>query len=100
MAVPASAETDTFRLRGGSFGNIKDPISNAAAVTLHDTNELSIVPRALYIGGAGNLKVTMLGGTAVTFNGLVAGTVLPIRCHILWATGSTASATLNIVALW
>ena len=96
MAVPASAE-DTYDLRGGAFGPISGPASNAAEVTLHDTNELSYVTRGVYVGGAGDLKVTMQTGAEVTFVGVVAGTVLPIRCHILWLTGSTAT---SVVALW
>ena len=96
MAVPATAE-DTYDARGGAFGPITGPVSNAAAVTLHDTTELTYVTRAVYVGGAGTLKVTMQNGTAVSFVGVVAGTVLPIRCHILWDTGSTAS---SVVALW
>ena len=70
--------------------------TRAAAVTLHDTNTIENT-RALYIGGAGNLKVTMNHGDAVTFNGLQAGTILPIQVTVCWTTGSTAS---NIVALY
>lgn len=70
---------------------------NAAAVTLHDTNELSPHAQALYIGGAGNLKITTEGGQAVTFNGLVAGSVLYVKAKLAWSTGSTAT---NVVALW
>lgn len=76
---------------------------NAAAVTLSDSTDLSTLTGLsgsypfLYIGGAGNLKVTTQGGQAVTFNGLTAGSVLYVRCKLAWATGSTAT---NVVALW
>ena len=96
MAVPATAE-DTYDARGGAFGPISGPVSNAAAVTVHNTTELSYVTRAVYVGAAGTLKVTMQNGTAVSFVGVVAGTVLPIRCHIIWDDGTTAD---SIVALW
>jgi hypothetical protein len=74
-----------------------DNAGGATALTLHDTNELAPYARALYIGGAGNLKVTTADGSVVTFNGLTAGSVLPVRTKIAWATGSTAT---NVVALW
>ena len=96
MAVPASA-TDLYSHRGGAFGPISGPVSNATELTLHDTNELTYVTRAVYVGGAGDLKVTMQNGTEVSFVGVLAGTVLPIRCHIVWDTGSSAT---SVVALW
>lgn len=67
----------------------------AAAVTLHDTNTIENT-RALYIGGAGNLKVTMVEGGDVTFVGLAAGTVLPVQVTKCWSTGSTATSVLAL----
>lgn len=73
------------------------PYSHAAAVTTHDTNELAKLTRAIYVGGAGGLKVTMDDGTDVTFAAVPAGTVLRIRARRVFATGTAAT---NIVALW
>jgi hypothetical protein len=78
----------------------KDPgpsYQNAAAVTPHDTNELTIYSRALYIGGAGNAVVQMVDGTQVTLTGLLVGTVYPVAVKKVLATSTTAT---NIVALW
>lgn len=53
----------------------------------------------LYIGGAGNLVVIMAQDTTntlVTFNGVVAGTFLPIQVK---RVSSTSTAT-NIMGLW
>lgn len=77
--------------------NFSDPAGHAAALTLHDTNELAYYSRGLYVGGAGNLKVTTVNGEAVTFVGVPAGTILPVRAKIVWSTGSTAT---SVVALW
>lgn len=63
--------------------------ADAVAVTLHDTNEN--VFAGLYVGGAGNLKVTTEAGTAVTFSAVPVGTILPIRTKLIWSTGSTAT---------
>jgi len=68
---------------------------DAAAVTLSDSTELAPT-RALYIGGAGNLKVTMAYGTEVTFSGLSAGSILPIQVTKCFATGSTASLVIAL----
>ena len=72
------------------------PAERASAVTPHDTNELDTVCRALYVGGAGNVSVVM-NGTVVTFVGVGAGQILPIRTSLVRATLTTAT---SIVALY
>ena len=53
--------------------------------------------RAVYVGTTGDLKVTMSQGGTVVFHGVVAGSMLPIQCNQVHATGTTAT---NIVALF
>lgn len=84
-----------------NYGSEQDDVSSASmqpyAVTPHDTNPLSIVPKALYIGGAGDVVLRGVNsGSDVTFVGLAAGTILPVRASHVRATGTTAT---NIVAL-
>lgn len=76
---------------------IDSPAAGAASVTLHDSNELTYYCRALYIGTGGNLKVTTVDGSTVTFVGVPTGTILPVRAKIVFSTGSTAS---DVVALY
>lgn len=52
---------------------------------------------SLYVGGAGDVAVDTADGTTVTFSGVVAGTVLPIRVTRVWATGTTATLILGLV---
>ena len=77
------------------------PADNAVAITPHDSNDLVAQPRAVYVGGAGNLSVEMLDGSNaaanVTFTAVPAGTVLPIRPTKIRATDTTASL---IVGMW
>ena len=70
--------------------------NRAAAITTHDTNELADSARALYVGTAGALKLTLVNNQVVTFGNVTAGTILELPVKIVWATGTTAS---NIVGL-
>ena len=71
------------------------PADRAVAITPNDSTDLADVPRAIYVGGAGNIVATINGGD-VTFNGAQAGTILPIRPTRIKATGTTAT---GLVAL-
>jgi hypothetical protein len=51
----------------------------------------------LYVGGTGNVSVITIGGDQITFNGVPAGTTLPIQVLKLRATGTTATL---INGLW
>jgi hypothetical protein len=51
----------------------------------------------LYVGGAGNVAVTTIGGDDVTFNAVPIGTVLPVQVLKLKSTGTTATL---VNALW
>jgi hypothetical protein len=70
---------------------------NAYAVTPDDNNNLPIAAFCLWVGGAGNIKLTTVGGQTVTFSGIPAGTVLNVQTVKIFQTGGT-TATL-IVAL-
>lgn len=76
---------------------IDAPAANAAAVTPSDTVDLTNTSRAVYVGGAGDLKVDMADQGTVTFSGVPAGTVLPIRVTRIYNTGTAAT---NILVLY
>lgn len=63
---------------------------DAAAVTPSDSADLAQVS-VIFVGGAGNVKVTTAQGTEVTFSGLSAGAVLPVQVRRVWSTGTTAT---------
>lgn len=77
------------------------PARRGVAVTPHDSNQLTDVPKALFIGGAGATGTLVCRGvddtSDVTFVGLAAGSVLPFRAVLVKATGTTCT---NIVALY
>lgn len=74
-----------------------EPAGHAFAVTPNDSAELSYITRALYVGGAGSVAVVTAQGDAVTFVGVTAGSVLPVRVRKVNATGTSAT---NIVGLY
>jgi len=67
------------------------------AVTPSNSTDFDVLCRALYVGGAGNLVAVMYDGTAVTFTGVPAGTLLPIAARRVNSTSTTAT---SIVALY
>jgi hypothetical protein len=78
----------------------------AAAVTPSDTVDIPSISTqdgtgnngcVLYVGGAGNIKVTTAGGDTLIFTGILAGSFFPVQVLRLWSTGTTAT---NIIALW
>lgn len=85
--------TDLF---SGHVAGLESPAAHALAVTPDDASDLATVSRALNVGTAGDVQVTMLGGETVTLT-LAAGIAFPVRVSRVWATGTTAS---GIVALF
>jgi len=66
-------------------------------VTPHATNPLPVIPKALYIGGAGNITLRGAGRDSDTiFVGLPAGFILDVAASHVRSSGTTAT---NIVAL-
>ncbi len=85
--------TDRFASRAQS---LEGPATHGFAVTPSDATPLAETCRALYVGSAGTIAVTMASGASLSFIGVGAGTILPVRISAVLATGTTAS---DIVAL-
>jgi hypothetical protein len=82
-----------------SYQNGAGPATKAVAVTPGDATVVDFA--SLYVGGAGNIVVETrnMAGTAadVTFTGVPAGTILPIACTKVKATGTTATSIVGLV---
>lgn len=74
----------------------RGPSWGAWVVTPSDNDDLTSWVRGVYVGGAGDLKVTMRDDSVVTFTAVPAGSVLPIYIKKIHSTGTTAT---NIVGL-
>lgn len=77
-----------------------DPAHTAAAVTF----DADVVPtrgafsaRGLYVGAAGNVAVRTSLNEDVTFVGVAAGSVLPIRVRRVLSSGTTVAASAILV---
>lgn len=81
----------------GQSPGLASPAENGASVTPSDTVDLTTAARALWVGGAGTVKVYTTKGATLTFVGLSAGTLLPVRVRRVYSTGTTAT---SILALW
>lgn len=71
------------------------PAWRGGAVTTSDSADIENT-RSLFVGGAGDVKVTLLGGSVLTFSGVGAGTFMPIQATRVWATGTTATLILAL----
>ena len=80
-----------------SNANSSIPASSAYVPTLSDSEELTIVSRAIYVGTGGDLKVTLVGTGTVTFKNLPSGATMGVKAKQIWDTGTTAS---NLVVLY
>lgn len=80
----------------GMSPDLRSPYVGAADVTPSDSTPIETT-RAVYVGGAGNIKATMQDGSIATFTAVPVGSVLKIRATLIWATGTTAT---NLVALY
>ena len=79
--------------------DLAGPSASFAAVVPHNTTNLTVPTRGLFIGVAGNVSVVPLASpsTSVVFKNVAAGSVLPVAALRVNATGTTAT---DIVALY
>lgn len=54
------------------------------------------ITSAIWVGGAGNLAVTMVSGAALTLTAVAAGSLLLLRCTQVKATGTTATLLIGL----
>lgn len=80
----------------GLSAALTSPIVHSVNVTPDDDADLAHVTRSIWIGTAGDLRVTTLGGEVTTYPNKTVGRH-PIRAARIHATGTTAS---GIVAEW
>ncbi|MBI1173373.1 hypothetical protein GC209_18450 [bacterium] len=75
---------------------LDSPAAHAFAITANDSADLALTTRAIYVGGSGDVRVKTVGGGTVTFSGVSAGVILPVRINRVYVTGTTAT---NLIGL-
>ena len=72
------------------------PATGAVSITPDDDTLLASITRAVWVGGAGDMAVLMADDSAVTFVGVQAGSLLPIRVKRVNNTDTTATGILGL----
>jgi hypothetical protein len=85
--------TDNFK---SHTTGLEAPITDAIEITPSDSTDLPHMTRALYIGSAGDARVTLASGTIVNFANLTVGWH-PVRVARVHTTGTTAA---DITGCW
>lgn len=74
------------------------PARKLVSITPADGTTLSPMPRALWVGGAGDVAVIAADDTAaVTIVGVPAGSWVPIECKEVRATNTTATSIVGLI---
>lgn len=77
---------------------IGDPAIKTIAITPHDVDEIAEIPKAIYVGGAGDITLRAIGDTAdVVFKALPVGTIIPLRVKYIRNTGTTAAFIVGLI---
>lgn len=97
--VTATSGTVSVALTTSQTADAADsaPASRSFAIAPHATDELPAIPRAIWVGGDGDIALRLVGDTAdVTIVGVPAGTLLPIRPQYIRITGTTATSMVGL----
>jgi hypothetical protein len=91
-AQPSLAQSDSF----ASFSDqVSAPCRHWAVITPSDTVDLTAIPKAIYVGTGGDVRMigvgAPVGAAGVTWKGVPAAGLLPTRPRRILATGTTAT---------
>lgn len=76
---------------------LDSPALGYYAITPSDTTDEAVDFRGIYVGVTGNVVVVPRTGSAVTFVGAQAGSIIPVRGKRVNSTSTTAT---NLVGLY
>ena len=65
-------------------------------ITPNDSADLATSTRGIYVGVSGDLKVDLVEAGTVTFVGLAAGIIHPIRAQRVYSTDTTATSIVGV----
>ena len=77
--------------------NIASPARRATPITPNDATQLTIVPKAIYVGTGGAITMRGVDDTAdIVWKNIPSGAILPFRAVLIKATGTTAADMLAL----
>lgn len=75
---------------------LESPAEAGTALAPSDSAALAKATRAIYVGGGGNLRVTLVNGDTITLAGVLPGMIYPLRISHVRATGTTATGLVGL----
>jgi hypothetical protein len=90
----ASVRVDDIGTASGSNGSV---LYSATGTAGHPNGTGPVDYHGIYIGGTGNLKVTLKSGAEVTFNSIPVG-FYPLHIIEVWDSGTTTTNMLGLTA--
>jgi hypothetical protein len=80
----------------GPGSAVDSPAYRAFAIAPADSGELTVWTRAIYVGVGGDVSVLMGDGSTAVFVGVQGGSMIPIRCQRINATGTSAASIVGL----
>jgi ethanolamine utilization microcompartment shell protein EutS len=77
--------------------SLEGPAIGVLVITPSNTANLAGSPRAIWVGGAGDVAVEMIDGSTGVLAGILAGTLMPVRVRKVLATGTTATGLVGLI---
>lgn len=76
-------------------GGLESPFTGGAPIVPHDSTELAVATRSVWVGTAGNIVGITIDGSELSFANFGPGW-LPGRFRIIKATGTSASQMIGV----
>jgi hypothetical protein len=77
-------------------GGTTAPASRAFNIAPGDGSDMAFETRAIWVGGAGTMKVATRAGDIVTLQGITAGSLIPLRVVRVYSTDTTATLLVGL----
>ena len=79
---------------------VSSPATDCFAVVPSDADDLAIVPKGIYVGTGGDVRLIGIGasgGNPALFRNVPSGSLLPVRARRVLATGTTATDLVAMI---
>lgn len=77
--------------------SLSSPAINGQTIAPSNSNLLTNVTRAIYVGSVGDVAIEFVSGAQVTLQAVPSGTILPVRAQKVLSSNTTAT---GLIGLW